>query len=122
MKRSPLKRPTIEQVRAWDTKRRQRTPIARIGRKARRERRDLDAFRIAVRDQAGGYCEGQVYGICGAHVHVGTTAHHLWPEDRDCGRHDPARGAWLCWTAHRWVHSEPDAARDLGLLRPDAHA
>lgn len=122
--RSRLKPPTLEQVIAWDRKPRKplpraTKPIAKIGRKGRRERKAIAAFAAAVRAQAQGFCEAQVYGVCSAQIHQGTMAHHVWPEDRDCGRHEPGRGAWLCWFAHRWVHENPDDARDIGLLRPD---
>lgn len=130
-------------------------PIARSrikrrkGTKAGRETPALDAFRFAVFERANGYCEVMVVGntdrpfpfydritrddrlrICGKDgPHRGDNAHHVWPEDRDEGRHEPERGLWLCFTAHNWVHAHPgellpdgtvtpDSAKALGLLRP----
>lgn len=88
------------------------------GAKAERERDDLDRFRDAVKLAAGGYCEGRRFSsMC---TGVGVEAHHVWPEDRDRGLHDPRRGKWLCRPCHNAVHSWPLKARRAGLLR--AHA
>ncbi len=130
-------------------------PIARSrikrrkGAKAERETPALDAFRFAVFERAHGYCEVMVDAetgkgfpfydlitsadrrmICGQDgPHRGDNAHHVWPEDRDAGRHEPERGLWLCYTAHHWVHDHPGellpdgrvtfgSAKAFGLLRP----
>lgn len=124
MKRSGLKPPTLEQVLAFRNRPRKalarsRKQIPKRGAKAEREQPALDAFRIGVRDQAGGMCEGFIYGICHDWEHPGTMAHHIWPEDRDCGRHEARRGAWLCFMAHDWVHHEPKLAAKIGLMRPE---
>lgn len=105
-----------------------RTPLKRTalkrgpGRKARREAADLATFKEAVHlrwwcEAAGKDWDGEP--ICGRRDrHVGTQAHHVWPEDRDRGVHDPGRGMLLCAWAHRWAHDHPEAAADLGILRP----
>lgn len=131
LKRNGLKRPTVEQVRAWQSK--PRKAIAKIGRKAKRERAALDKFRAKVRAHAAGYCEvagidyeltphaGATFTapICGtSRSHHGHNAHHVWPEDHDAGRHDERRGLWVCARAHDWIHTNPWQAGELGLLRP----
>lgn len=131
MKRSPLKAPTPEQIRRWQEK--QRTPIARTGRpnprgaKAEREQPALDAFRDALEQRSRGWCEAADVRdpetgnpICGIlYRHTGTDAHHLFPEDRDRGVHDPARGKFICRWSHLWSHDFPAAAKKVGLLRPE---
>lgn len=119
MKRSPLKRPTAAQVAAWQ--RRARRPIARRGRKAKREASAIARFRREVRARAAGWCEAwdlKWPSICDARQHLGDTAHHVWPEDRDRGVHEARRGVWLCAPAHRWVHEHPADAALVGLMRP----
>jgi len=64
------------------------------------------SWRRAVRDNAGGYCEG-----CQCRRAKRMHAHHLkgfatHPELRL----DPSNGAWLCEDCHRAVHSIEDAA------------
>lgn len=98
---------------------RSRSPLAKVGRKAKRERAAVDRFRRAVKAQAAGQCEGYIHEICADYPHLGSQAHHIWPEDRDAGRHEPSRGAWLCPGAHRWVHDHSNSAAHMGLLRPE---
>lgn len=117
MKRTALKAPTVDQVRAWQQ--RPRNPIRKVGRKGRRERASIAFFNAKVAARASDICQASGLGICNHVPHYGSTAHHIWPEDRDAGRHDPERGAWLCFAAHRWVHTHPLRAGQLGLLRPD---
>jgi hypothetical protein len=117
VKRSPLKRRT-------GLKRGGR--INPIGRKARREREALEFFRDEVCRRDNGVCRAAMLRgprnallVCGRRgLHAGTEAHHMWPEDRDRGIHDPERGLWLCTHAHRWAHEHPAEAAVLGLLRP----
>lgn len=127
--RSRLKRPTIEQVRAWQAK--PRKAIAKIGAKAKREAVALNAFRGALVDRSHGFCEGPraVFLDDGEVIivphaargrHHGCDPHHLWPEDRDRGVHDPARGMWLCRPAHNFTDDEPALAHRAGMLRPEA--
>lgn len=124
-RRTPL-RPDPEKVAAWVRSSRQ--PLARIGAKARREQSALRAAQRAVRTRAGGRCEaaGLVdpgnaarYVCDDSGPHDGAHVHHVWPEDRDAGRHDPDRLLLLCVRAHTWAHLHPDRAARLGLLRPE---
>lgn len=101
-----------------------RSPIPRRrGRKAEREQPALDAFRDALRDRM--WCEAADLidtdtdlPVCGRYGrHDGAHAHHMWPEDRDRGVHDPNRGKWLCTVSHRWTHHWPEKAGVIGLLR-----
>lgn len=101
-----------------------------------REAPALAAFNTAVEARAGGMCEAPWYVVIekgmAARVidvphtcsqafarHPGISAHHVWPEDRDCGRHDPDRGLWICRAAHRWAHDNPADAKLVGILRPE---
>lgn len=130
MKRSPLPRPSLEQVRAWEARQREkalarvvkpRKPIRRVGRKARREADAWAACREAVIARARGLCEGpgEVCGVIYGVPHRGAEVHHVWPEDRDRGVHDPDRCLLLCTAAHRWSHANPLLASRAGLLRPE---
>lgn len=141
LKRSGLKRPTREQVTAWEQK--PRTPLRRTrlkqgkGTKAVREQPDIASFRERLQERSGGECEAQgvlywmtIAGgemspsdqlllVCGTHDrHHGAHPHHVWPEDRDAGIHDPERGLWLCARSHAWAHDHPALAAEFGLLRP----
>lgn len=105
---------------------RRRTPLRATGSKADRERADLQLFRDVLRDRV--WCDAigiidadTKLPVCGTFGrHVGEHAHHVWPEDRDCGVHDPGRGKWLCAAAHRWTHANPAKAAVARLLRPSA--
>lgn len=118
---STIRPPTLEDVRAWQRK--PRKPIARVGRRKRREQAAESEFRAQVRMRAEGRCEAaglatRVGLVCGTkYGHQGHHAHHVWPEDRDCGVHDPERGLWLCFEAHSWVHDHPEDAKMLRLMR-----
>lgn len=97
--------------------------------KEEREREARARFSQALEDRSGGICEASnvcdSFGrrICGrAGRHEGADPHHVWPEDRDAGLHDPARGKWLCRVAHRYVHAFPHEGSRLGLLRPPDRA
>lgn len=142
MKRSGLKRPTVEQVRAWNDKprkpiargtaplKRATKAIAKVGPKAKREKAALDAFREQVKNNARGLCQAPWYQVVDGriitvahshtgHPHGGGHSHHVWPEDHDYGIHDPVRGLYLCSASHRWAHDNPDDAKIVGLLRPE---
>lgn len=99
-------------------------PLPSVGRKRIREQVALDAFRLEVKERARGQCEATALFapdggyVCDGRLHPGTQAHHVFPSDRDRGVHDADRGRWLCDVAHSFVHSHPDVARTLGLLRP----
>lgn len=104
-----------------------RTPLKRSGRLAsvgRRKARTLAAerqFRQQVRINAGGLC--QIHSpACPPGRHDGHHAHHCAPSDRDRGVHDPARGLWLCFPAHAFVHREPAISYQNGWLLRDGAA
>lgn len=123
VKRSGLKPASPEQIRAWNEK--PRKPLARSrlkqgkGAKARREEPALDAFRAALIERSGGECESPYAVACGTSArHRGDHCHHVEPNDRDRGVHDPDRGLYLCARSHAWAHAHPVTAAVLGLLRP----
>lgn len=107
-------------------------PLAKIGRKTEREKPALDAFREALRERSNGMCEAPLGCLAddGRYIevphtsarfpHAGVDPHHVWPEDRDCGVHDPDRGLWLCRVAHDWCDANPTDAKIVGLLRPES--
>jgi len=134
MKRSPPPKRNYEAWLAWQqrtrenaiakARRRARSPLRRVGAKGKRERVALDRCRAVVVQRSGGWCEATtLWGkvkpvICGQHFHhPGAQLHHVWPEDRDAGVHDPTRCLWVCGAAHRWIHANPIAAAELRLLR-----
>lgn len=113
---SPTPRPVVK-----------RSPLRSVGAKAKRERPALDAAREVVRERR--WCEaGWITdlrtgtAVCGGRrvAHEGAHVHHVWPEDRDRGVHDPDRMLYLCPTSHAWAHANPSAAAEVGLLRPAA--
>ena len=111
---------------------RQRFGLPPVGAKAIRERGPWEACRAAVIERSGGACEApevyQVDATAFASVphppgpHRGAHVHHVWPEDRDAGRHEPGRCLHLCFDAHAWAHANHDKAALAGLLRPDKAA
>lgn len=124
LKRVGLNPPTPEQRAAWSS--RPRKPIgrnvqpARVGRKAKREEAAWQLCKAIVLARSGGYCEANIVGVCPRWKHGGTQTHHLHPQDRDKGLHDPARCIRVCSFAHPgWIHGNPKEAKKLGLLRPD---
>ena len=70
--------------------------------------------RAEVYERSGGLCEAAVEGRC---PHQGSEAHHK--RRRSQGGADTADNlVWLCELHHRWVHANPTAAIDVGLLVP----
>lgn len=97
-----------------------RRRLRQRGAKTRRESQALIRARREIQERSAGLCEARKLGICGARVqHLGAHAHHVHPEDRDRGVHDPKRMLWLCPQAHAYAHNNPAKAKDLGLLRPE---
>lgn len=139
VRRTGLPLPTFAQVRDYQTRQRaKRKPIPKVGAKTRREKEDLDRFRAMLKARSGGRCEGplglvvtepdgtvRVIVVPHDHEwnrvagHLGRDPHHLFPEDRDCGLHDPTRGMWLCRPSHNWVDDHPRDAHLVGMLRPE---
>lgn len=103
----------------WSTKRLKRTPIQkRRGTKAEREEEAWLACKRAVSYRSGGWCEADS-PVCVSSPHRAVHPHHVWPEDRRDGIHDPERVLDVCFSAHRWIHDHPADAKLLGLLRPN---
>lgn len=146
MKRSPLparKRPLARAALAKAAVVRVRTAgLPRVGRRGRVSAAGLNPAREAVKARSGGRCEcwlaftlngpaqmgdRDVRLPAGGFVdtllcetlaeHAGEHAHHVWPEDRDRGVHDPARIVWICAASHARIHANPNTARALGFLR-----
>lgn len=127
MKRSGLKPPTWEQVKAF--RRKPRKPLPRVGRRKRDSRADEREMKRQLLERSGGFCEATrqlsdhfghatAMSVCGtAILHRGVDPHHVWPEDRDRGVHDPSRALLLCRPAHDYAHANPTMAKTLGLLR-----
>ena len=107
-----------------------RSPLRRgPGRKAKREAAAWELCKAIVRARSGGLCEGPeaarragakmwVGDRCTSYPHAARAIHHLWPEDRDRGRHEPDRCLHLCDEAHHFAHTRVSEAMALGLLRP----
>lgn len=100
---------------------RRKTRLRSVGAKARREAPSLAAFRAALEARSGGWCEART-PACPPGMHPGHHAHHCAPSDRDRGVHDPARGLWLCFPAHAFVHREPAVSYRNGWLLRDGAA
>lgn len=127
MKRSGLKPPSVAKVRAWN--RRARRPISKVGRRKRASRSDEREMKRQLVERSDGFCEATrrlcdqfghptAISVCGtAILHPGTDPHHVWPEDRDRGVHDPSRALLLCRHAHDYAHANPAIAKTFGLLR-----
>ena len=125
LKRTPLARPTYEQVIAAENRRRAKAkPLARgkapkrIGRRAKREQAALDLGRAQVLARSGGFCEGPALpGVHPSYRHGAVHVHHLLPRGRG-GKHDPSNLLHLCAPAHAWIDDFPKEAEKLGLLMP----
>ena len=125
LKRTVLKPATLEQVIAWQA--RPRMPIGRravpkkVGRRGKRLEASWQACRAQVISRSGGSCEGpDLPGIHPTYPHGASDVHHVWPEDRAAGVHDPERCLHLCRPIHAFVDDEPREAHALGLLRPES--
>jgi hypothetical protein len=122
-RKTPLRVDPLK-IRAWQD--RSRRPIPKVGAKTKRERPALDAARVVVKGrtwcQAHTLLDAHGVPICGTLcVHQGSDPHHMWPEDRDCGIHDPRRMLLLCRTSHDWADAHMTDAKTLGIIRPTIH-
>lgn len=122
LKRTALKGPTLEAVRAWEQKPRRALPRgklpARVGRRGKRLEAAWVTCKLAVRERSGGFCEANIEGVCQRGLHSADDTHHVWPEDRAAGVHDPLRCLHLCRRAHDWCDAEYTKARRAGVIRP----
>lgn len=120
LKRTALKPPTVEQLRAWNNRDRKPidrgSPPARVGRKMKREQAALALGRAVTIARSGGFCEGpEAVGVHPASPHGATHVHHVLSRARG-GTHDPSNLLHLCTQLHGWAHANPRAATELGLL------
>lgn len=125
IQRTPLVAPTIEQVRAWES--RPRKPIgrnsqpAKVGRRARREEAALAAGRAQTIERSGDWCEGPpIIGVHRGDRHPALHVHHVLPRGRG-GKHAPSNLLHVCPDLHTWIHAWPAEAEALGLLRASRH-
>lgn len=120
LKRTALKPPTPEQVAAFQRKPRRALPRgkrpARLGRRGKRLEAAWLTCKAAVRERSGGFCEGNVPGVCPPGQHSASDVHHCWKSDRASGIHDPSRCLHLCRTVHTWTEDEPALAESAGLV------
>lgn len=93
---------------------RRRTPLQRtgrlnpIGKKRRRDQAELDKARPFVVARG---CEYPLIDPC-----AGPMVVHHWRRRSQGGSNDLTNLVCLCDKHHKWVHDNPRAAQDLGLL------
>jgi hypothetical protein len=79
----------------------------------------LDAVLAVNRERrrrmANNLCEAGT-PACPPGAHVGWHAHHVRRRKGQPDVHAVEHLRWVCWDGHEWVHANPAAARDLGLL------
>lgn len=97
----------------WGPMRRGR-PLRQQSDKARARDAEYQVARAARREQVRGLCEGDT-PASPPRQHQGGHAHHVARRSQG-GDNGVENLRWLCWEAHDWVHANPAAARELGLL------
>ena len=81
-----------------------RTPLKKVGKRAKRYASGDTKFRLSVRTNAQGFCER-----CGE---PGTEAHHYKTRATSLSlRHEPRNGVFLCTPCHRSAHAKPSEFR-----------
>ncbi len=105
MKRTPLRRRT--QLRRVPFMRR---PTARSP--------ELDAAKRHVYARSNGVCEAMIVGVC---TYRAREVHHVLRRSQG-GTDHPDNLVDLCPDCHRWVHANPAAAYEAGLLRRNGTA
>jgi hypothetical protein len=90
-----------------------RRNLPRVGRKMTRDRDELEAVRPILLERSGGKCEAQVAKLC---TSVGQHAHHIQRRAQS-GSNDPENLLWVCHFCHDWLHYNPQAAAELGMIR-----
>lgn len=120
LKRTALKPPTPEQIAKWQAKPRHALPRgerpARVGRRGKRLEAAWQTCKAAVRERSGGFCEGNVAGVCPPGRHSAADTHHVYKSDRASGVHDPARCLHLCRKVHDHLHEHVAWAYEHNLL------
>lgn len=92
-----------------------RTPLRPMSKKRRRAEVELAKSKQVVHRRAGGLCEARGFWLdeCGWY---GTTAHHVLPRSAG-GGHEPTNLLWICRQHHHFIHTNPERAYELGLLK-----
>lgn len=96
--------------------RREKAPqrgLPRQGKKAKRDRAELDAVKPALLERSGGRCEAKVAARC---TGVGVTAHHVQRRAQS-GPNDLDNLVWACRACHQELHDNPEKAYEAGLMR-----
>lgn len=94
-----------------------RTPLAKVGKKARRDRAELAAVRAIVEQRSGGRCEMVHDGALRTArctfpaVHL----HHVQRRSQG-GSNEASNLAHLCSTCHVMIHENPAWALEAGWL------
>lgn len=112
MKRSGLKRVTVEQVRAWEKKPRKPLPSTSVRRRAERLRRAEVVLAARVRD--GGCVARALVPEIGCHGPL--DGHEVIPRSGWPGGHLVVENvATVCRAHHRWIDRNLIEAHALGL-------
>lgn len=74
-----------------------------------------EAARTERMMQAGGWCEGAT-PACPDGRHPGVLAHHVRRRKGQPDVHAVEGLRWCCAPAHEWIHANPAAAKEEGLL------
>lgn len=73
------------------------------------------AAREERRYQARSFCEGAT-PACPPGLHPGVLAHHVRRRKGQPDVHAVEHLRWLCAPGHAWIHENPTAAKEKGLL------
>lgn len=87
-----------------------RSPLRRVGKKARAKQRARAKCIESVRERSGGRCE--VRGC----THAGSECHEKLPRSAGGSITDPSNCLWVCSHCHKQIHARPLLSRQLGLL------
>lgn len=114
MKRTPLKRRTPL---ARGTVALVRSPLARVGKKQRRDRAELAAARVVIEGRSSGRCEFFMPGVF-TPIRCEAQAAHLHHVQRRSqgGSNDPSNLRHLCSHHHQLIHDNPAWALEAGWL------
>lgn len=91
-----------------------RRPLPKIGKKGKRDRRELVEAKAQVLLRSKGRCEAtRLPHVC----ELASQFHHIQRRSAG-GSNDPANLLHVCTPAHMRIHAMPDLARELGYLAP----
>lgn len=111
--RTPAHKPHRQRITAA-RRREERTPLP-VGRRRSTRTTPSSATRARIQARSGGRCEALGCPACPEGPHAGAELHHVIRRGQG-GSHDDENLRWICSAAHCWVHANPAAARELGLL------